>query len=489
MSDEHRSLLDPRSTLSPIALVIPIAALCRLAIRLPSTTTFRVIEQLLCRLWYADNDTSRIPPMGRIPDALCAIPEVKTRYAKALTVMAISDGLGSMFAYTILSLIASRFGRKPAILCVIAAGLAANLVIMASKMASSLAVETGLLVLWMLFNSACQPLIIVFATNMFLVDVVSAEDRTTALSSLWGWSTLGSALSFTIGGTITTSSERDLPVYYVSASIWVALLFYVALLLPESFPKHKRDEERAQGAADSKGKLQLLLEPLSRLAPTRDAETGRREWRLAICAMHVLLVDLGGAYGATALILYLTGVERYTPQETGYALTTLNLVGTAMLTLVIPRIVPRLRSRYYAQDLGVSGAEKRARDRVDIHLILLAWVTDALGFIFLGSVSGRPAQLGAVFLIGFSAPRAPIFRSLVASSAASTAGIGAVDPLVQGQTLAAIEMISGLGKLLSPMLMGTILSSTITTLPQLVFYVQAVIVVSGAGILLCIQIS
>ncbi|KAJ6536013.1 MFS general substrate transporter [Mycena vulgaris] len=467
-----------RSRYSPITLIIPVAMICRLAIRLPSTTTFHVIQQLICRLWYASTDPSSIPPDGRIPEALCAVPMVQQKYAAALTVLAVSDGLGSMVAYAALSFIASRLGRKPAILSVIAVGLAANLVIIAAKIVTSARVQIALLALWMVFNSLSQPLIIVFATNMYLVDLVDTEQRTAALSSLWGWSTLGSALSFTIGGTITTRSDNDLPVYFVAGAIWVALFAYITLLVPESFPKHKRDALRRSLASGATAEglppkshlrhaLQPLVEPLALLKPTRDATTGGRNWRLVLCALHVFLADVGGGYGATALIVYLTAVQRYTPQETGYALTTLNLVGVAVLTVAIPCAVRILRPRY------------AARDRLDVHLVFLSWCIDAAAFVALGTVTSRAAQLGAVTLIGCSAGRAPVFRSLAVSG---------VDPLKQGQTLGAIEMVSGLGKLLSPLLMGGILSATISTVPQLVFYVQAGIVVSAAAVLFLLRV-
>ncbi|KAJ7771211.1 major facilitator superfamily domain-containing protein [Mycena olivaceomarginata] len=398
-----------------------------------------------------------------------------------------------MVAYAGLSFIASRLGRKPAILSVIAIGLAANLVIIASKLVHAAYVEFTLLALWMVFNSLSQPLIIVFATNMYLVDLVNTEERTAALSSLWGWSTLGSALSFTIGGTITTRSGQDLPVYCVAGAIWIVLFVYICLLVPESFPKHKRDELRRSLASTSEGLpveswlrsvVRPILEPLSQIKPIRNPQTGMRNWRLVLCAIHVLLADLGGGYGATALIVYLTTVQRYTPQETGYALTTLNLVGVVILTIVIPYSVRYLRPRYtrWYSTLASSADESdlsRARDLVDIHVIFLSWSIDAAAFIILGSVTSRTAQLGVIFLIGCSAGRAPVFRSLVVSS---------VDPLKQGQTLAAIEMVAGFGKLLSPLVMGSILSATISTLPQLVFYFQAVIVVSAAIVLLFVRI-
>ncbi|KAF8218225.1 MFS general substrate transporter [Mycena galopus ATCC 62051] len=493
-SQENAPLLGeagPSDGRRPVALMIPVALTCRLAIRLPSTTTFHIIEQLLCRAWYSSHDPGGIPAEGRIPDAMCALPVVQKRYATVLTIMAISDGIGSMAAYAVLSFIASILGRKPAILSVIAVGLAANLVIIASEHVPTDPIQFVLLAFFMVFNSLSQPLIIVFATNMYLVDLVKSEERTAALSSLWGCSTLGSALSFAIGGAITTRSGQDLPVYYVAAAIWIVLFAYISLLIPESFPKHKRDELRralvsAQGSSSESwlwNAIRPVLEPLRQLKPTRNPETGTRNWRLVLCAIHILLVDLGYAYGSTAFIVYLTAVYRYTPQETGYTLTTLNLVGVPILTVAIPYAVRVLRSRYARKYSQAASSEDtilaRARDRVDIHLIFLSWAVNAAAFIILASVTGRVAQFGAIVLIGCSAGRAPVFRSLVVSS---------VDQLQQGQTLAAIEIVSGLGKLLSPVMMGGILSATISTMPQLVFYVQAVIVVSAASVLFFIGV-
>ncbi|KAJ7886873.1 Cys/Met metabolism PLP-dependent enzyme-domain-containing protein [Mycena olivaceomarginata] len=87
--------------------------------------------------------------------------------------------------------------------------------------------------------------------------------------------------------------------------------------------------------------------------PIRNSQTGMRNWRLVLCAIHVLLAEFGSGNGATALIVCLTTVQRYTPQETGYALTTLNLVGVAILTIVIPYSVRYLRPRSRAREACV----------------------------------------------------------------------------------------------------------------------------------------
>ncbi|KAJ7621052.1 MFS general substrate transporter [Roridomyces roridus] len=470
-SNHEETPLLGQSRIPPATLIIPVAIISRLASRLPSTTTLHIIQQLLCRIWYASHDPESVPPIGRIPDDLCAIPAVKQKYVATVTTMALCEGIGYMVAYSALGFLASRLGRKPAIVTVVGVGLGANLVMLASMAVSSLTVQLSLLALWMIFDALSQPLIIVFVIDLYLVDLVRSEDRTTALSSLWGWSTLGTALSSAIGGTITGASNRDAVVYCVAVAIWTPLLAYIYFLVPESFPKNKRDELLAatQGGGSGWRKFRAIFEPLAELA---------RSWRLGICALHALLVDLGGSYGVTAMLVFLTGVQRYTPQEAGYALTTLSLVSVAVLTVVVPYTVSMLRPMYTQRLEGETDTAARARDRVDVHIIFTSWCIDAVAYILLGSVTSRLGQFAAVVLIGCSAARAPVFRSFVVAS---------VEPLKQGQTLAAIEMTAGFGKLLSPVLMGGILSATVSTIPQLVFYVQGAIVVSGAMVLFLIR--
>lgn len=83
------------SRYSPVSLIIPIAVACRLSMLLPSTTTFDLIHQLICRLWYAKHGKpGDIPPSGHMPDALCSIPPIDKNYATALTLMGLVDGVG-----------------------------------------------------------------------------------------------------------------------------------------------------------------------------------------------------------------------------------------------------------------------------------------------------------------------------------------------------------------------------------------------------------
>ncbi|KAJ7683045.1 hypothetical protein B0H14DRAFT_2655058 [Mycena olivaceomarginata] len=54
---------------------------------------------------------------------------------------------------------------------------------------------------------------------------------------------------------------------------------------------------------------------LNIIEPINNSQTVMRNWRLVLCTIHVLLANFGDEDGSTALIGYLTTVQRYTPQE------------------------------------------------------------------------------------------------------------------------------------------------------------------------------
>ena len=91
------SYLSLRSRFSPITLIIPIAILCRFTIMLPSTTNFRILQIAACRFWYYLNDPEAIPSNGRIPDELCSTAGVNRYYATMASILAVGDGVGSLF--------------------------------------------------------------------------------------------------------------------------------------------------------------------------------------------------------------------------------------------------------------------------------------------------------------------------------------------------------------------------------------------------------
>ena len=183
------------SRFSPATLIIPVAIICRLAIMLPSTTNFQVMENASCRLWYWLYDPASIPSDGHIPDAFCTVPAVTEYYAAIASLSALADGFGSLFVHSKVvnyidlcipaalgssaaSFFASRLGRKPVLLGVISIAIATQAFIISSQMVRGwLPLEVSLYILALICQSLGNVLTTIFVLNMYIVDVVQTEDR------------------------------------------------------------------------------------------------------------------------------------------------------------------------------------------------------------------------------------------------------------------------------------------------------------------------
>ncbi|KAG1728590.1 MFS general substrate transporter [Suillus paluster] len=478
---------------SPLTLLIPLAIATRLTATLPSTTLLGVVQSVVCRLWLTANGD--LPPDGQISKELCAVPEVEKTYAAVISALVIFDGLG--VACSGISYISSRFGRKPAILGVIAISFSGYSLLVCSQYLPGW-LEASTMITALFIQTFSNTLTMMFLVNIYAVDVSSAEDRTPVLSAINGWATLGQVVSFAIGGLITTKTNDPLIVYYISISILGAMFVYVSAFLPESFPEEKRNELRHQRLAQQKNTRQnssnrlisaiaVAFEPLKQLVPTRNAD-GRRNWRVVYCAIHIIIATLANSYAPVSLLLLYTTKYSYNPAQTGMLLTTSSLSAVFSLTYMIPSLIRALHPIYAKkaalpedqQGTSDDTVVSTSTDLLDVHITFISWVVNALAYIMAAATSTRILHLTAVTIIGFSAAHTPIFRSLVVSSA---------DPLKQGEVLAAIEMMSSIGVFLSPVVMGSIFTATISKVPMLVFYIHAAIVITAASLLFLIRDS
>ncbi|OJA14174.1 hypothetical protein AZE42_11035 [Rhizopogon vesiculosus] len=503
-TSEHDALLPERqhalsyNQFSPLTLLIPLAVVTRLTSTLPATTLLAVIQAAICRLWLTLNGT--LPPDGHLSKELCAVPEVDKWRVTVISTLSILDWLGGIVACSAISFISSRLGRKPAILGVVAASiLEYTLLVCSQYLPAWLGAST--LVASLFLRMFTGPWAVTFIVNVYAVDISSAEERTPNLSVINGWATLGQAISFAIGGLITTKTNDPLIVYYISVAILGMTFIYVSAFLPESFPKEKRDALRRQqlarqnvDASARQSSLNRLIsmiavpfEPLKQLAPTRRAD-GRRNWRVAFCAIHIIIATLADAVAPIALLLLYVTKYGYNPAQTRTRLMTSNLSTVFTLTWMIPRLIRVLRPIYATQvvppedqqDSGDETVVSTSTDLLDVHITIISWVVNAVAFIMAATTSTHVLHLIAATIIGFSSAHSPIFRSLVVSS---------VNPLKQGEVLAAIEMISGIGVFLSPVVMGSILTATGSKLPMLIFYIHAAIVIAAASLLFLIRDS
>ncbi|ESK91385.1 tetracycline-efflux [Moniliophthora roreri MCA 2997] len=487
-----------------VSLVIPVALGCRLAAQLPQSTAVYLIQQLACRQYYLNNDPSKVPREGRMSDELCSAPDVRELYTFVLTCTTLLAAFGSLAGFHVIGVLSARYGRWPVMLGTVTLALASNLFLITSQFMNDI-LEIVWLILWLLLDSVSNAMLMLFLVNAYVVDVVDAEIRTAALSTLNGWAKLGDGISFIIGGNITTYTNEILPVYILAASIQALTLVYIAFVLPESFSREKRDalrgEKEAEAAriAASRSHMSVhrrilhsflsSLGPLKNLKPTYNERTGRRNWRLIILTIHIFLAMVGAGYVVTAMIIYLTSMYGYKAADTGYVLAIYSLSGSFTMAFIVPAVIKFLRPRY-KRNGSQSESERdepatedivsEITDRLDVHVTAVSWIIEGAALLLAAHMATRVGQYTGILLAGLSEGRNPVFRSLVAAS---------VEPLKQGETLAAIEMVFSFGLFVSPLIMGTIYTSTIGTAPTIIFWVNAGIVISSSLILLLVRES
>lgn len=483
---------------SPLTLLIPLAVATRLTSTLPTTTLLGVIQSVICRLWLISN--GNLPPGGEISEELCAVPEVDKTYATVISAILIGQGLGAMVACSVISHISSRLGRKPVILGIVAISFLGYSLMVCSQYLSEW-LEASVLIASLLLQMFSGTLTMTFVVNVYTVDITGAEDRTPVLSAINGWAVLGQAVSFAIGGLVTTETNDPLIVYYISIFLLGAIFVYVLAFLPESFPEEKRDKLRRQRSAQQNveasarrklssrliSTIAIAFEPLKQLVPARKAD-GRQNLRVLYCAIHIMITTLADVYTPAALLMLYITKYNYSPAQTGIVLTTLSLSAVFSLTYAIPSLIRVLRPIYAReialpedqQDSSDDTAISMSTDLLDIHIVFVSLVINAAAYIMASATTTRVSHLIAVGVVGFGAAHGPIVRSLVVSS---------VDPLKQGEVLAAIEMMSSIGAFLSPLVMGGIFTATISSQPMLVFYTHGAIVIAAASLLFLIRDS
>ncbi|KAG2067511.1 hypothetical protein BDR04DRAFT_1104934 [Suillus decipiens] len=447
---EQQEALKARRQFSPLTLLIPLAVATRLTSTLSTTTLLEVIRSVICRVWLTSN--GNLPPGGEISKELCAVPEVEKTFAAVITAILIGEGLGAMVSCGVISYISSRLGRKPVILGTIAISFLGYSLMVCSQYLSGW-LEASLLTASLLLQIFSGTLTMMFITNIYTVDISTAEDRTPVLSAINGWATLGQAVSFYIGGLVTTKTNDPLIVYYISISVLGAIFVYVLAFLPESFPEEKRDELRRRRLAQQNvepsarqhlssrliSTLTIVFEPLRQLVPARKAD-GKRNWRIVYCASHIIISALADTYAASALLLLYIIKYGYSSAQTGIVLTTYSLSAVFSLTYTMPSLIHVLRPIYARkvvvledqQDPSDNTVVSTSTDLLDVHIAFVSWIINAVAYIMASAMTTHVSHLIAAAVVGFCVIHSPIIRSLAVSS---------VDPLKQGTCFKAANAI------------------------------------------------
>ncbi|KAF8553673.1 MFS general substrate transporter [Imleria badia] len=512
-----RSLTWKQFEFSPQTLLIPVTFATTLAAGIPSTTFIELIRQAVCRLWNESHGEPAIltaggptppPSHAEVLDdikrrfreetftresiELCDAPEIAQFYAIVLAILGATEGIMSIAGCGIFSRISSHYGRKPAFLIVLIPAIISSCMIAWSQHVPDWL--TGWVFLaGTLFGVFSGPL--GYLVDMYILDGCASEDRTAALSKIAGWTGLGACVSLALGGSITTKTGNPVIVFYMATAIYATTLIYVVYFLPESFSEKKRSalsHMRSKASIDGLSATTCLaplhiFEPLKMLIPTRRMD-GTRNWRLTWCAAHTFLFGVANSYALSAWLVLATSKYHFTPADTGLLLTVVTLSSTIFLMVIVPLLLRFLRP-YYCREIVCSflaeeettnceELESEPSDDLHIHLTVASCIIRAVSFLILAASTTNRALLFSGICIGISSVHGPTIRSLVA---------GSVDPLKQGDALAAIEMVTKAGSFLSPIVMGSILTATIGTAPLFVFYVHLVVVLISSTLLFLVK--
>ncbi|KZO94123.1 MFS general substrate transporter [Calocera viscosa TUFC12733] len=462
--------------------VIPVIAGACLATHLPTTTTLAIIRIIICRRWYELHEPDALP-MGHTPtELMCEIPSVVTAYTVAITIMGVVDAFAAMISFGLINLFVKKYGRKPVFITMTSVACTGfSLFLLALNVPGTLSlVLAGLAIVLVAFASVGA---IVLVGRMYVVDTTTPMNRTSGLSFLGAACQLGLTPSFALGGYITEHYHHITAVYWVTLALQISVLLYEIFVLPESYVLEERQEaiEEMQhvidedlpddGKAGLKHTLKLairpifsILEPLLVLVSKIPGGTGR-DYYLLIAGGGAFLWYLGTHYLGLAIMMRLINEFHSPPDQNGIGMSLLMGGKGLFLVFIFPSVIKYGRLFYakYALRKGMSLTLQEIARRTDTVLIIVSYIIDASFIAMIGFSKTRTGVFACAILMGFGAGGHIALNSLLVSS---------VHHAQSDEILSANAMLESVGQVLSPIVLGSILSATINTFPGLMFYVS-----------------
>jgi len=491
-SDEL-SPIDLIKTSPSLWFVIPVITATLLARELPTTTTLAIVRLIICRRWYEVNDPESLPTDQQPTDQMCEIAAVVTAYTVAITVMGILNSVGAMVSYGLVNLYVKKYGRKPVFITLTVIPCAAvSCLLVALNIGGNLSVLlAGIAVI---SEALASPRAVILLGRMYVVDTTTPMQRTSGMSFISAAAVFGQTPAYALGGLITEH-------IHVTAAFWIALalllivLLYEMLVLPESYVLEERreaieemghvidedlpDDGRAGLVHSFKGTIRpifTVLEPILALVQKLPG-TEQRDYALLVGVFASFLYYIAYGYIGLAAMMRLINVLHSPPDQNGIVLSVLMGGSGLFLVLILPTLIKYSRILYtkYARRRGMDLTQQAIARRTDTMLIVASNIIDALGIAMIGLSKTTYGVLAAAIVMSFASGWHPAVNSLLVASVHNTQSDG---------ILAANAMLESAGLVLSPIMLGSILSATANTFPSLVFYVSASIVVVSAGCIL-----
>ncbi|KAJ6513570.1 major facilitator superfamily domain-containing protein [Mycena vitilis] len=448
------------------------------------TTMVEILFDLVCQLyWHFIGAGSHTPFSG--DSDKCADPSVRRYFTMLMTLSGVMQSGSGLLMYAPMSRLSGKYGRRSML-----AGLTAILIVSTLCMIGAYRLpapfKAPLLVLWLITVSIAGTSRFSLMAVMYIVDTTSAQQRTAQLSMLTGWGYAAGIPGFSLGGALTAYTGSNTAVYWTVLAIAIGMLVFIVFVLPESFDAAKRaklQEEWKKEGSDRDSALRNFVRTLALLRPHRNPNTGTWNLRLLWCAVHAFTHSLASGYFWSAVLIYLRLQLGYKPNDNGYILS-IAAVATGVSLIVITPLVIKFGRPLYGESTPLPAADSESattharkgtsseNSKMDKHLTILGAIIDLVATALFPFARTRVQVMIPLCVVGASYFRISAFRSVVVASA---------DPIRSGELLASIHTISGLGTMLSGLVMGSVLSASINTFPALVFFVYSAIV--GVSIL------
>jgi len=546
-----------RSRLAVLA-IIPIL---HFSTSLPITTSIDIMRSIVCILWYTMNDPDNIPDIEGIgDDGRCEAPGVNAGFSTVILMVSVCLAVGTFLSSTVIGSLSPKLGRKPLqVTAFFLASLTPLFLLLAFK------VTAWLFPIWIILDSLTGPTILNLLIYMTLTDLTEEGERTTYLLLATGLGSLGRSPSFFLGGLITSLTGSYLTVYYISTAILVCTAVLFSLTVEESFPLERRaerqreiEEERRQRASASTSSLNSSDHPqagrikhvlsrawdsiaapfrlLARLLPTRNPQTGKRNYRLFILGASFFFGSFVTQY-VQGTIVYATTKFHFGARQNGIMLSTVTSTQVIWLLVLSPALLHYMEAWYQPQpkkqadqtpeaesqpdagrqvrapasvstehdsDSGSTHAEagldylegptppsespapsRKGEEgwrasmiaRRDVHVVFVSYVLEAASEICIGLARNGTQMILASVMLGCVGSSGPAMRS---------AAVASVPRLQSGEILATFELVAAIATLLAP-LQGVLLTLLINTAPQIVFFLAGGISLFAAALVLFVR--
>ncbi|KAF7357606.1 MFS general substrate transporter [Mycena sanguinolenta] len=474
----------PSSRIHPYYIAV-VAFLARLCFFISTTTSVEILLELVCRLYWHSHNT-----YSPLPGDRCAHPSVRRYFTMLQSLVVIMEGLGGLFMYGPMSRLSGKYGRRSMLTALTVILILGTLCLIG---ASRLPVvfTAPLLLSSLILTSITGSWQFDLMTVMYVVDTTTAQERTSRLSFVLGCAYASGIPGFAFGGALTAYLRSNTAVYWVVISISLILLAYIRFILPESFDSTRRaklqeewQREQAQlGSSYIRSSLDSFFRPLLLLKPHRNPITGVWKLRLLYCGIHAFFSGLASGYLWTAVIVYLALHLQYGPDDNGYVLTAGAISTGISLVVLTPLAIKSLSPFYGKTSISANEIESpnladpnSGSSKMDKHLAIFGWTLDIVAVALLSLAQTRVEVFICVAALGASYFRISAFRSVVAASG---------DPIRSGEILAAIQTITSCGNAISGLVLGSVLTASINTFPNLVFLVYSAIA-SVSVVALCL---